>query len=129
MEGRTAPVHSIGVSFGIVETVSPNGGIRGLPQRRGFESRTILFRFRVICNEYYEVMIRMRKKLIFKLSQMYTRTFSPLTPNGNNAIGNAKRTIIAWLMFAIGGKKTKELLLEVLMEFNEWYESHKGDLA
>ena len=71
----------------------------------------------------------MRKKLIVKLSQMYIRTFPPLTPNGNNAIGNVKRMIIAWLMFVIGGRKTEELLREVLTEFNEWYELHKGDLA
>lgn len=71
----------------------------------------------------------MRKKLIVKLSMMYTRTFPPLTPNGNNAIGNVKRMIIAWLMFVIGGRKTEELLREVLTEFNEWYELHKGDLA
>ena len=71
----------------------------------------------------------MRKKLIVKLSQMYTRTFPPLTPNGNNAIGNIKRMIIAWLMFVIGGRKTEELLMEVLTEFKEWHELNKGDLA
>ena len=43
MEGRTTPVLSIGASFGIVETVSSNGRIRGQPQRRGFESHAIPF--------------------------------------------------------------------------------------
>ena len=71
----------------------------------------------------------MRKKLICKLSQMYTRTFPPLTPNGNNKIGDVKRTIIAILMFMVGGRKTEELLREVLTEFTEWYESHKEELA
>ena len=71
----------------------------------------------------------MRKRLIYKLSQMYTRTFPPLTPNGNNAIGDIKRTIIATMMFMVGGRKTEELLREVLTEFKEWYESHKEELA
>ena len=71
----------------------------------------------------------MRKKLIAKLARMFTRTFPPLTPNGNNVIGNIKRTIIVWLMNVVGGRKTEELLMEVLTEFNEWYELHKGDLA
>ena len=71
----------------------------------------------------------MRKMLIMKLSQMYTRTFPPITPNGNNAIGNFKRAVIAMTMFAIGGRKTEEILHEVLEEFNEWYETNKGDLA
>ena len=71
----------------------------------------------------------MRKKLIAKLAQMYIRTFPPLTPNGNNVIGNIKRTIIAWLMNAVGGRKTEKLLMEVLTEFNKWYEPHKGDPA
>ena len=71
----------------------------------------------------------MRKKLIEKLTQMYIRTFPPLTPNGNNVIGNIKRTIIAWLMNAVGGRKTEKLLMEVLTEFNEWHELHKGDPA
>lgn len=71
----------------------------------------------------------MRKKLIAKLAQMYIRTFPPLAPNGNNVIGNIKRTIIAWLMNIVGGRKTEELLMEVLTEFNEWYELHKGDPA
>lgn len=71
----------------------------------------------------------MRKKLIAKLAQMYTRTFPPLTPNGNNVIGDIKRTTIALLMFAVGGSKTEKLLEEVLTEFNEWYELHKGDLG
>lgn len=71
----------------------------------------------------------MRKKLITKLAGMYTRTFPPLTPNGNNAIGNIKRTIIAWMMFAVGGRKTEKLLTEILTEFSEWYELHKGDPA
>lgn len=71
----------------------------------------------------------MRKRLITKLAQMYTRTFPPLTPNGNNMIGDIKRTTIGLLMFAVGGKKTEELLREVLTEFNEWYELHKGDLG
>ena len=42
---RTAPVLGIGVSFGIDKTVSSNGRVRGKPQRRGFESRTIPFLF------------------------------------------------------------------------------------
>ena len=71
----------------------------------------------------------MRKKLIYKLSRMYTRTFPPLTKNGNNKIGDIKRAIIATLMFLIGGEKTEELLREVLTEFTQWYESHKEDLA
>lgn len=71
----------------------------------------------------------MRKKLIAKLAQMYTRTFPPLTPNGNNAIGDVKRIVIALLMNVVGGRKTEELLKEVLEEFNEWYELHKEDLA
>lgn len=71
----------------------------------------------------------MRKKLINKLSQMFLRTFPPLTPNGNNVIGNVKRTIITLVMFVVGGRKTKEILKEVLTEFNEWYELHKGDPA
>lgn len=71
----------------------------------------------------------MRKTLIAKLSRMYTRTFPPIAPNGNNAIGDIKRTIIAMLMFAVGGSKTEEILREILTEFNEWYESNKGDLA
>ena len=71
----------------------------------------------------------MRKKLIAKLAQMFIRTFPPLTPNGNNVIGNIKRTIIAWMMYAVGGRKTEELLTEVLTEFNEWHELHKGDPA
>ena len=71
----------------------------------------------------------MRKKLIAKLAQMFTRTFPPLTPNGNNVIGNIKRAIIALLMNVVGGRKTEELLMEVLTEFKEWYESHKGDPA
>ena len=48
MEGRTTPVLSIGVSFGIVETVSSNGRIRGQPQRRGFESHAIPFLFSIV---------------------------------------------------------------------------------
>ncbi|MBQ1189667.1 MAG: hypothetical protein IIX57_04565, partial [Lachnospiraceae bacterium] len=64
----------------------------------------------------------MRKKLIAKLAQMYTRTFPPLTKNGNNMIGDIKRTIIALLMNVVGGSKTEELLKEVLTEFTEWYE-------
>ena len=71
----------------------------------------------------------MRKKLIAILSQMYLRTFPPLTPNGNNAIGDIKRTIIALLMNVVGGRKTEEILREVLTEFNEWYELHKEDPA
>lgn len=71
----------------------------------------------------------MRKRLIAKLAQMYTRTFPPLTPNGNNMIGDIKRTIIALLMNVVGGRKTEELLKEVLEEFNEWYELHKEELA
>ena len=71
----------------------------------------------------------MRKKLIAKLAQMYTRTFPPLTPNGNNVIGNIKRTIIALLMNAVGGRKTENLLMEVLTGFNVWYELRKGDPA
>ena len=63
----------------------------------------------------------MRKKLITKLAAMYTRTFPPLTPNGNNAIGDIKRTIIAWTMFAVGGRKTEEILTEILTEFIEEY--------
>lgn len=71
----------------------------------------------------------MRKKLITKLAQMYTRTFPPLTKNGNNKIGDIKRTIIATLMFLVGGERTEELIREVLTEFTEWYESHKEGLA
>lgn len=71
----------------------------------------------------------MRKKLITKLSMMFIRTFPPLTPNGNNVIGDIKRTIIAWMMFVVGGRKTEELLREVLTEFTEWYELHKKDSA
>jgi hypothetical protein len=36
---------------------------------------------------------------------------------------------IALLMNIVGGRKTEELLREVLTEFNEWYELHKEDLA
>lgn len=61
----------------------------------------------------------MRKKLITKLSQMYIRTFPPLTPNGNNTIGNVKRTILAWLMSVVGGRKTEEILSETLTEFTD----------
>lgn len=61
----------------------------------------------------------MRKKLITKLSQMYIRTFPPLTPNGNNVIGDIKRTIITLMMSAVGRGKTEELLIEVLTEFTE----------
>lgn len=71
----------------------------------------------------------MRKKLITKLAQMYTRTFPPITPNGNNVIGDIKRVIIALLMNIVGGRKTEELLREVLTEFKEWYELHKEELA
>ena len=71
----------------------------------------------------------MRKKLITKLAMMFTRTFPPLKPNGNNKIGDVKRRLIAWMMFVVGGRKTDELLREVLTEFTEWYELHKGDLA
>lgn len=71
----------------------------------------------------------MRKKLITKLIQMYTRTFPPLTKNGNNKIGDTKRAIIATLMFLVGGRRTETLLREVLAEFTEWYESHKEGLA
>lgn len=71
----------------------------------------------------------MRKKLITKLAQTYTRTFPPLTPNGNNVIGNIKRTIIALMMFAVGGRQTEVILTEVLTEFTDWYESHKEDLV
>lgn len=71
----------------------------------------------------------MRKELIFKLSQMYTRTFPPITLNGNNKIGDIKRTIIAMLMFVVGGRKTEELIREVLTEFTEWHELHKEDSA
>lgn len=71
----------------------------------------------------------MRKKLIMKLAQMYTRTFPPITPNGNNVIGDIKRSLIAMLMFMVGGRNTEELLKEVLTEFTEWYEAHKEELA
>ena len=71
----------------------------------------------------------MRKKLITKLAMMYTRTFPPITPNGNNAFGNIKRAAIALLMSVVGGNKTEELIKEVLTEFVEQYELHKEDPA
>ena len=67
----------------------------------------------------------MRKKLITKLAQMYIQTFPPLTPNGNNVIGDIKRVAIALMMFAVCGRKTETTLTEVLTEFNKWYELHK----
>ena len=54
MEGRTAPVLSIGVSFGIVKTVSSNGRVREKSQRRGFESHTIP---KVYYTEFEEIRI------------------------------------------------------------------------
>jgi hypothetical protein len=72
----------------------------------------------------------MRKRIIRKLAQMYTRTFPPLTPNGNNVFGDAKRFIIAILMGLVGGRNTEKIIREVLTEYKEWYElNFKGDLA
>jgi len=56
MEGRTTPVRKVSEqASGIVKTVSPNGRIRGLPQRRELESHTIPFSFsREINSDYSE---------------------------------------------------------------------------
>ena len=47
------------------KTVSSNGRVRGKPQRRGFESRTIPFNFREKHTVFYE---RGRRNLVYVLS-------------------------------------------------------------
>ena len=65
--------YSIGVSFGIVKTVSPNGRIRGLPQRRWFESNAIPFSFfRTKNTLYYERKLKAKIKRRINMKQIYT---------------------------------------------------------
>lgn len=76
---RTAPVLGIGVSFGIDKTVSSNGRVRGKPQRRGFESRTIPFLFclnvaKTVARETSPIMEGKpkRRRLTWKLNKAMT---------------------------------------------------------
>ena len=60
----------------------------------------------------------MRKTVLEYLMRAHLRTFPPITKNGNNKIGEIKRTIIALLMNVVGGKEVEMLVKEICTEWS-----------
>ena len=65
----------------------------------------------------------MQKTILDKLLRAYLRTFPPITKNGNNKIGDAKRTILALLINVVGGNNVETIANEILTEWGVEYSS------